>query len=199
MNMLIRRIINFFRPSAVLVNRKAGSPVDESVIEIDKLNSVMDINHIKTLARSLGHDIVSNAVYKKNEKLMKSFNDHATTLRQTVTYLMEKHESKFVNMAEKISQLESIPDSFLIVADQLFMVGVCNWGRIATLYAFAACLAKYNTRNHDNLDFVRTIAETVGNYVSENLTEWIYSQGGWVCKICAFKAISISFICIFTL
>src|SRR6266516_195705 len=102
------------------------------------------------------------------------------TLRLTVDYLLEKHKLEFVDMVEKISESKAICESFVSVANKLFEDRKYSWGRVATLYAFSACLADYCDSNHIGQDMVRKIGETVGKYVSDNLADWIYSQGGWV-------------------
>src|SRR6266516_1402 len=196
MTELIRSLVEFLTSYDSLMKRKADSLVNETVIEKDvtdtmsprllssqsvhvkpKLRSVLDIKHPKTPASGLGYDVVNYEVQKMNGNPMKSGEDLARKLQQTVAYLMHKYEPKFLEMAEKLSRLDSISYRFMIAADNLFVDGVCNWGQIAALYAFAATIVKHKSCHPD---IARTIAETVGNYVADNLTEWIQSKGGWV-------------------
>ena len=136
--------------------------------------------HIKDLARRLGYDIVIYVVQKTKGNHSKSSDYQLRALRLTVDYLLEKHQLEFVDMVEKISESKAICESFLSVANNLFKDRKYSWGRVATLYAFSACLADHCDSNHIGQDMVRKIGETVGNYVSDNLADWIYSQGGWV-------------------
>ncbi len=156
-----------------------------SVISFDcKLMHVLNMKHIKDFVRRLGFDIVNYVVQKTNGNPPISSDCHVRTLRLTVEYLLEKHQAEFVDMTENISTSQSICESFVSIADKLFMGRTFNWGRIASLYAFAACIADYCSKNHVGQDMTRKIGETVGNYVSDNLADWIYTQGGWVCNLC---------------
>jgi hypothetical protein len=138
--------------------------------------------HIKDLASSLGYEIVDYVVKKSNGNLSKSSDYHVRTLQQTVDYLLEKHQSQFTDMNTKIIETGAICETFVAVADELFMDRQCNWARIATVYAAAASLAACAASNHDDTDLVKKIGGTVGNYVAANLANWIHKNGGWVRK-----------------
>ena len=105
---------------------------------------------------------------------------HVKTLRLVVDYLLEAHQLQFMNIAKKFGELETICESFVAVADELFKDKKCHWGRVFTLYAFAACLADVCAAKDNGLDLMRKLGETLTNYVSDNLTGWISKQGGWV-------------------
>ena len=143
---------------------------------------VLDIMHIKDLVCRLGLDIVDYVVLKTNGNPPKSSDYHVRTLRRIVDYLLERHQLQFMDMVKKMKVIElgEICQSFVASADKLFLDRRCNWGRIVTLYAYAASLADYCASNHVNQDLVRKIGETVGNYVCVHLTDWICIQGGWV-------------------
>jgi hypothetical protein len=69
--------------------------------------------------------------------------------------------------------------------DELFADGQYNWGRIATVFAFAGWWAKSGSCGTEtdrfNADvWADTVAEVTGNYVAEKLCPWISQQGGWV-------------------
>ncbi len=153
------------------------------------------MKHTKDFVRSLGYDIVNYVVQKTKGNRLISSDYHVRTLRITVEYLLEKHHTEFMDMAEKISMSQAICESFLAIADKLFMDRQYSWGRIASLYAFAACVADYCISNHIGQNITRKIGETVGNYISNNLTNWIYSQGGWVSNL--FTSLAQSFLVIF--
>ena len=57
---------------------------------------------------------------------------------------------------------------------QMFPRGECNWGRIATVYAFATVLAE----EAGSPDYLKVVRVT-GDFVAENLAGWIRGQGGW--------------------
>src|SRR6266516_1777309 len=164
-----------------------------------KLMHVLNMKHTKEFVRRLGYDIVNYVVEKTNGNPPTSSDYHVRTLRLTVEYLLEKHQVEFMDMVENISMSQSICESFVRIADKLFMDRTYNWGRVASLYAFAACIADYCTKNHVGQDMTRKIGETVGNYVSDNLTDWIYTQGGWVSNLCTSPAQSFHNIELFTL
>ena len=149
------------------------------------MESELDIIHIGELARRLGCDVVDYAVQKTKETLPTASDYHVRTLRLIVDYLLETYRSEFTELVRKmkISELATICESLVLCADNLFMDRRCNWGRIVTLYGYSAFLASYCASNHVSQDLVRKIGETVGSYVSANLTSWICRQGGWVSNL----------------
>ena len=75
---------------------------------------------------------------------------------------------------------QSICESFVLVADHVFVDKRCNWGRIVTLYAFGACLVISCANRSIVPDLSSEIGETMGAYMADNVAEWIYVQGGWI-------------------
>ena len=63
--------------------------------------------------------------------------------------------------------------------DDLFRDKTCNWGRIISLFTFCGNLAK-QSGSKDMYKTIDDIALFLGSYIADNLTEWIYKQGGWV-------------------
>lgn len=62
----------------------------------------------------------------------------------------------------------------------MFCDEIYNWGRIATVYAFAGHLAKYliEQLNGDDRD-AYNLGIYVGMFVNERLGTWIASNKGW--------------------
>jgi len=196
MNDLATSLIDFFKSHIAFTNRKMESSVDDASIESVtsrelgllfnqsshydcRLEPVLDVVvSVKDLTRRLGHEIVNYAILKTEGKTSKSTDYHMKSLWLTVDYLLEKHKSQFVDMAERMvtNEPDKICESFLTVADELFIEKQYSWGCIVTLYVFAACLADYCIRNSGNEDLVGQIGETVGQYVSENMADWICNQ-----------------------
>ena len=199
---LLRPIIAFFMHHVVIANRRVCSSVDNSDTEVNveqipltlsdhtmhcdfKLDLALDIRYIKSLSRRLGKDIVKYALQKTKGHPPKSTYYHVRTLRIIVDYIMEKHQLQFMDMTAKleIDNVETVCNSFVTIADKMFLDKELNWGRVVTLYAFAAFLIDYCSRNHDQQDLVNKLGEALGSYVSDNLTDWIYGQGGWVSSL----------------
>ena len=65
------------------------------------------------------------------------------------------------------------------IADDLFRDKTCNWGRIISLFTFCGTLAKQSALK-DMYKTIDDIALFLCSYIANNLTEWIYKQGGWV-------------------
>jgi len=153
------------------------------------------LKRVKVTAYKLGEDIVVYVSSKARpaQHYPKPFNSHSKTLRRVVDELSDRHTILFKSMVDKlhIDKPESGRTSFIGIANEIFSDGKYNWGRIATLYAFAGWLAKYCVENNvcstgvesannacDNV--VQMIGETAGKYVAEKLADWISTQGGWV-------------------
>jgi len=154
-----------------------------------KLELVVDMVIIKGTARKLGHDIVAYAEQKTKGHPSQASDTHSKTLRRTVDYLLEKHQIPFTSMAKKlqIGEPGTSCQSFTTIADEMFVDKQYNWGRVVTLYAFAARLAEYCLENKVNEDWVKKIGETVGNYVADHLSDWIARQGAGMTWIDSFR------------
>jgi len=70
-------------------------------------------------------------------------------------------------------------NTFDAVADELFLDGVFNWGRVIAWFAFCASLAKKfpDTTSPDTLDFY---AIFIWYYINSRMCKWITEAGGWV-------------------
>lgn len=104
---------------------------------------------------------------------------YASTLRRTVKELSTRHEILFNAMVNKLDiHTRDIGRMFSDIADEIFRDKCYNWGRIVSLYAFGARLARHFVHK-GQYNRVGDIATHVGLYVSENLYSWIKHQGGW--------------------
>ena len=192
MDELLRRITYFLAYPIALVPRTADSSGDLSIAKISaggaldslteqaiqcvcKLELAQDLWKSKVLIRRHGRDIVNYATLKMKGQPLKQADYPARSPQHAIDWLLEKHQLQFTDMAMRMidNKPEDISESLIVVADKMFRDMQCNWGRIFTLYIFAACLMVYCGSNHE---LVRKIDETVGTYVVNNLTEWICSH-----------------------
>ena len=65
------------------------------------------------------------------------------------------------------------------IADDLFQDKTCNCGRIVSLFTFCGTLA-IQSASKEMYKTIEDIALFLGSYITDNLTEWIYKQGGCV-------------------
>lgn len=143
--------------------------------DLDK-TPLTDVEHARRIARALSADIV-NYVCGNNKKMP---NRYARTLRRTVDELTQRHCILFNGMVNKLNLDEETGyRTFTNIIDEMFSDKHYNWGRIVAVYAFAARLAKYCVDENMN-DYCPQIATYLGDYVAENLAEWIAEHGGWV-------------------
>lgn len=104
---------------------------------------------------------------------------YASTLRRTVQEISTRHEILFSAMVNKLDIYSmDVGHTFKDIADEIFKDKCYNWGRIVSLYAFAARLAKHFV-HHNQRNRVSDIANHVGLYIGQNLSPWIEEQGGW--------------------
>lgn len=139
-----------------------------------------ELNNVKQIARDLSDDLMHHVVGIGRRK---PSSKHAETLRRTSQEMFNRHEIFFKNVASKMQIDRNTANViFKNVADDMLTDGRCNWGRIVALYTFGARLAQhvYTTSNDKNERFVSQIGTFVGNYIVDNLSEWILSNGGWV-------------------
>ena len=136
-----------------------------------------DLKIVRDIAKSLAKDIVWSYIGRSS----KPPNSYAATLRRTVNEIMEKHEILFKSIVNKLDIDENNGYStFVNVVEEMFQDSAINWGRLVSVYAFAASLAKFARSKGMADKYVDNIIELSGNYVANKLGKWILSQGGWV-------------------
>lgn len=70
-------------------------------------------------------------------------------------------------------------ETFMGVANELFLHGVITWARIVCLYAFMGRLALW-ARDRRMHSLKKKLPLYVSRYVGENITHFIKGYGGWV-------------------
>ncbi|KAK3572323.1 hypothetical protein QTP86_030215 [Hemibagrus guttatus] len=63
------------------------------------------------------------------------------------------------------------------VARELFSDGITNWGRIASLLAFGAVVARYEASERANC--VSLVADEISSYLMYNQKEWLLKNKSW--------------------
>lgn len=154
-----------------------NSDCENSVTRFQMTNPETNMALTKKIARELAGDIV---YYKCSEDFYKPpINEYSKTMRRTVDEISLKHEILFDSMVNKLNvDRDNGLQTFINVVEEMFRDGFYNWGRIVTVYAFGARLARYCVEAGMS-ESVQFVAEYVGSYVSDKLTPWIASQGGW--------------------
>lgn len=136
-----------------------------------------DTDKVDEIARSLAKDIVKCAIAeKKGENVPMSPNKYCSTMRRTVSEISSRHEIVFRSMMSRLNITpETWPTAFRNIANEIFIDGSRNWGRLVTLYAFAACLAQcWVEKQMENQ--TDEVADVVADYVEQNLNDWILKQ-----------------------
>lgn len=94
--------------------------------------------------------------------------------------MLNKHSILFTSM---VNRLNVVPDTayetFMGVANELFLHGVITWARIVCLYAFMGRLALW-ARDRRMHNLKKKLPLYVSRYVGENITHFIKGYGGWV-------------------
>jgi len=143
------------------------------------------VDAVKETARLLALDI-ADYMLKPSVNLKCR---HAATMRRVVDELSSRHEIVFSSISRKLGSrvVDDGPTAarwrytFIAVANELFADGHHNWGRIVTIYAFAGWLVRQHCTAETSRDELAcTIATTAGDFVADQLADWICRQGGWV-------------------
>ncbi|XP_074385396.1 induced myeloid leukemia cell differentiation protein Mcl-1 [Zonotrichia albicollis] len=101
------------------------------------------------------------------------------TLRRVGDGVMRKHELAFQGMLRKLQiQQEEDLQCVVEVAAQMFSDGVTNWGRVVTLIAFGAFVAKH-LKSIQQEQSVSSLAGIITDALVNSKREWLESQGGW--------------------
>uniref|UniRef100_A0A8D2MBY7 Bcl-2 Bcl-2 homology region 1-3 domain-containing protein n=1 Tax=Zonotrichia albicollis TaxID=44394 RepID=A0A8D2MBY7_ZONAL len=86
----------------------------------------------------------------------------------------------FAGMLRKLQiQQEEDLQCVVEVAAQMFSDGVTNWGRVVTLIAFGAFVAKH-LKSIQQEQSVSSLAGIITDALVNSKREWLESQGGWV-------------------
>lgn len=138
---------------------------------------IHDISQIERIAAELSIDIV---VYSSGLK-QQPVNKYALTMRRCVDEMLIKHEILFNGMVNKLHiTRENVHLTFTNVVNELFRDGEINWGRVVSVYAFAARLARHLDGQNEDATAIQNIATICGEFVAFDLGGWIEKQGGWV-------------------
>lgn len=101
-------------------------------------------------------------------------------MRHNVYQMLNKHSILFTSM---VNRLNVVPDTayetFMGVANELFLHDVITWARIVCLYAFMGRLALW-ARDRRMHSLKKKLPLYVSRYVGENITHFIKGYGGWV-------------------
>ncbi|NXL13549.1 MCL1 protein, partial [Setophaga kirtlandii] len=101
------------------------------------------------------------------------------TLRRVGDGVMRKHELAFQGMLRKLQiQQEEDLQCVVEVAAQMFSDGVTNWGRVVTLIAFGAFVAKH-LKSIQQEQSISSLAGIITDALVSSKREWLESQGGW--------------------
>jgi len=122
------------------------------------------------------HVVTGRCMYK----LPDSFQSCSVKLSSIVDSEMRAHPDLFNDAIQNvhINEINGL-NTFDAVADELFLDGVCNWGRVIAWFAFCASLAKKfpDTTSPDTLDFYAVFS---WYYINNRMCDWITKAGGWV-------------------
>ena len=142
------------------------------------------IDDVKQTARLLASDI-ADYMLKSSAALRCR---HAATLRRVVGRLIKHHEIVFSSIGRKLRSRNNVDGStvdrcrctIINIVGEVFADGCINWGRIVTIYAFAGWILRDQCREESGSnELIEVIVDTVGDFVADNFSGWIYSQGGW--------------------
>jgi hypothetical protein len=143
----------------------------------NKAKNVEDQTSSCNMATVLAKDIVA---YKTVKPLPSPPNKHALTLRRTVDEVSERHPIVFGSIVKKLGPLDedSLPGVFVNVANEMLRDGALNWGRVVSLFAFAASLAAHFKENKQQ-HLINIVTQLLADYVTHKINPWVAKQGGW--------------------
>uniref|UniRef100_H3AR19 MCL1 apoptosis regulator, BCL2 family member n=1 Tax=Latimeria chalumnae TaxID=7897 RepID=H3AR19_LATCH len=101
------------------------------------------------------------------------------TLRRVGDSIIDKHRIAFNGMQQKLNihkedDLHIIPE----IGNQIFKDGATNWGRIVSLIAFGAVVAK-KLKKMNLEDSIEQLAVSITDFLVQNKGDWILKNQGW--------------------
>ncbi|XP_027005627.1 induced myeloid leukemia cell differentiation protein Mcl-1b [Tachysurus fulvidraco] len=102
------------------------------------------------------------------------------TMKRVVDNLLVKHDIVYKGMLVKLNLDKRGHDMSVIssVAKDLFSDGITNWGRIASLLAFGAVVARYEKESGRG-DCVSLVAEELSSFLMHDQKEWLLKNNSW--------------------
>ncbi|XP_012527858.1 uncharacterized protein LOC105831923 [Monomorium pharaonis] len=132
---------------------------------------------IESTAEILANDVIRYLL--KEDIYLISQDPISRSMRHNVYQMLNKHSILFTSM---VNRLNVVPDTayetFMGVANELFLHGVITWARIVCLYAFMGRLALW-ARDRRMHSLKKKLPLYVSRYVGENITHFIKGYGGW--------------------
>jgi len=117
----------------------------------------------------------------------------ALIMRNVVDDILRDRLSSMRQLAEKLDIHQPADVAILnCVASAMFDDDIVTWGRIVTLFAYAAYLARY-CHEQGLFECSQTVAELLQSIVINRLGLWILANGGWVSCIFAYVLLFLSF------
>ncbi|KAF7238317.1 hypothetical protein EYD10_14975, partial [Varanus komodoensis] len=104
------------------------------------------------------------------------------TLRRVGGGILDKHQLAFQGMLKKMEiKKEDDLKSVSEIASHVFSDGVTNWGRIVTLIAFGAFVAKH-LKNINQESGISTLTEIITDVLVTDKREWLVNHNAWPAK-----------------
>ncbi|KAG5326383.1 B2CL1 protein, partial [Acromyrmex heyeri] len=132
---------------------------------------------IESTAEILANDVMRYLL--KEDIYLISQDPVSRSMRHNVYQMLNKHSILFTSM---VNRLNVVPDTayetFMGVANELFLHDVITWARIVCLYAFMGRLALW-ARDRRMHNLKKKLPLYVSRYVGENITHFIKGYGGW--------------------
>ncbi|MBN3271795.1 MCL1 protein, partial [Polyodon spathula] len=101
------------------------------------------------------------------------------TLRRVADGVIEKHQYAFNGMINKLNVGQKTEVDFVTgVAESLFSDGTTNWGRVVSLVAFGAVVAKHLKQS--GLEHcIEPLGERISSFLLRDKSEWMLNNGAW--------------------
>ncbi|XP_076242815.1 uncharacterized protein LOC143184455 [Calliopsis andreniformis] len=132
---------------------------------------------IELTAECLANDVIRYLL--KEDIYLISRDPVSRSMRHNVYQMLNKHSILFASM---VNRLNVVPDtayeSFMGVADELFLHGGITWARIVCLYAFMGRLALW-ARDRRMHTLKKKLPLYVSRFIGEKIAHFIKGYGGW--------------------
>jgi len=107
-------------------------------------------------------------------------------LRNCMAKMLDRHSMVFGGMMVRLNIDRNVDfrEGFREVAEELFRDAI-TWSKIVALFAFGARLAQHCRETPSLRSLVEDVAESLSEYASSTVTEFVREEGGWetLCKV----------------
>ncbi|MGH0181367.1 UNVERIFIED_CONTAM: hypothetical protein FKN15_006433 [Acipenser sinensis] len=135
--------------------------------------------------RALVEDYLRTYAGLQASRISRKQNKPLETLRRVSDGVIEKHRHAFNGIINRLNVGQEMEVDFVTdVAESLFSDRTTNWGRVVSLVAFGAVVARH-LKDSGLEHCIEPLGEQISSFLLRDKSAWMIENGAWVSERCA--------------